>query len=276
MAKTIVQMGGIYETGAELGGNVLEVERLDVFYRERTRILRPAKTLQRALHEVSFSIGAGEIVGLCGESGCGKTTLSKAVCGIVPTFQGRISLAHERPQMVFQDPFGSLNPVKRIGWLLEEPLRVDRMRTWSAAERAERVAEVIEQVELERSLLDRFPAELSGGQRQRVAIAAAIMRKPRFLIADEPVSALDVTIQKQVLELIASLHERMGLSMLFISHDLRVVYQVCDRVMIMREGRILEQGPVGDVYRSPQHEYTSALLAAAGLEQRRSKRDATA
>ena len=167
--------------------------------------------------------------------------------------------------MVFQDPFGSLNPAKRVGWLLEEPLRADRARTWTSAERAARIAEVAQQVEIDEALFDRYPAELSGGQRQRVAIACAIMRKPRFLIADEPVSALDVTIQKQVLELLRSLHQSMDLSILFISHDLRVVYQVCDRVMIMRKGRILEQGVVRNVYQNPSHEYTRSLLTAAGI-----------
>lgn len=265
MARYTMEMGGIYETGAELDGNVLEVRGLDTFYRDRTHIFSQKKTLTQVLHEVDFHIGAGEIVGLCGESGCGKTTLSKAICGIIRDFRGEILLAGDRPQMVFQDPYGSLNPAKTVGWLLEEPLRVDHARSWSASEREARIAEVIDQVELDRALLERKPAELSGGQRQRVAIAAAIMRNPRFIIADEPVSALDVTIQKQVLELLRSLHERMGLSMLFISHDLRVVYQICDRVMIMREGRILEQGPVGEVYRNPSSDYTTTLLKAAGL-----------
>ena len=265
MARYTVERGGVYETHADLEGNALEVRNLDVWYRDRSKILRRSNNLTQALHDVSFTVGEGEILGLCGESGCGKTTLSKAVCGIIRDFDGEIMLADERPLMVFQDPFGSLNPAKRVGWLLEEPLRVDPARKWSASERKMRIAEVAEQVELDEALLDRYPAELSGGQRQRVAIATAIMRNPRFIIADEPVSALDVTIQKQVLDLLRALHEKMGLSMLFISHDLRVVYQICDRVMIMREGRILEQGPVGEVYRTPQHDYTSTLLKAAGL-----------
>lgn len=265
MARYTVPMGGIYETDAELEAVELKVSGLNVWYRDRSKLFGQKETLSQALHDVSFEIGTGEILGLCGESGCGKTTLSKAICGIIRDFNGEILLGGDRPQMVFQDPFGSLNPAKRVRWILEEPLRVDRARTWTQAERASRVSEVIEQVELDETLLERYPAELSGGQRQRVAIAVAVMRKPRFLIADEPVSALDVTIQKQVLELLKSLHDRMGLSMLFISHDLRVVYQICDRVMIMREGRILEQGPVGDVYRNPQDEYTQTLLKAAGI-----------
>ena len=265
MACVTAKMGGVYETFAPMEKRVLEVEGLDVFYRDRTKLFARDKALTQAIHGATFHIGEGEILGLCGESGCGKTTLSKAVCGIIPDFAGSVRLAHDRPLMVFQDPYGSLNPSKTVGWLLEEPLRVDRARTWSAAERAERVAEVAEQVELDADLLARFPAELSGGQRQRVSIAAAIMRRPRLIIADEPVSALDVTIQRQVLDLLRSLHDRMGLSILFVSHDLRVVYQVCERVMIMRGGRILEQGPTGEVYRTPQHAYTKELLAAAGI-----------
>ena len=265
MASISVPMGGIFETGADLGENMLEVSGLDVYYRDRTKLFGRRNALVQALHDVSLTVGRGEIVGLCGESGCGKTTLSKAICGIIRDFDGQIRLAHERPQMVFQDPFGSLNPSKRIGWLLEEPLRVDRTRTWTPQERERRIGEVVRQVELDEQLLERYPDELSGGQRQRVAIAAAIMRNPAFIIADEPVSALDVTIQAQVLALLRSLHESMGLSMLFISHDLRVVYQICDRVLIMRQGRILGQGEVASVYRNPQHEYTKTLLAAAGL-----------
>ena len=259
------QLGGVYTTHAGIEGSVLTVRGLDVFYRNRSKLFFRPSTLEQVLFDIDFTIGEGEVLGLCGESGSGKSTLSKAICGIIRDFRGEILLAGDRPQMVFQDPYGSLNPAKTVGWLLEEPLRVDRTRSWSASEREERIAEVIDQVELDRALLERKPAELSGGQRQRVAIATAIMRNPSFIIADEPVSALDVTIQKQVLELLGSLHEKTGLSMLFISHDLRVVYQICNRVLIMREGRILEQGPVGDVYRNPGHDYTTTLLKAAGL-----------
>ena len=269
MATTTVRMGGVYETGAALDGSVLEVHGLNAYYHDRSRLFGRKAGLQQVLFDLDFSVGEGEVVGLVGESGSGKSTLSKAVCGIIPEFTGEISLAHERPQMVFQDPYSSLNPAKRVGWLLEEPLRVDPERSWSAAERAERVAEVAEKVELDAELLERFPDELSGGQRQRVAIAGATMRNPSFLIADEPVSALDVTIQAQVLSLLRSLHEDLGLSMLFISHDLRVVWQICDRVIILRDGRILEQGPTGKIYREPAHEYTKALLAAAMLDEGR-------
>ncbi|MBQ9057787.1 MAG: ABC transporter ATP-binding protein [Atopobiaceae bacterium] len=256
---------GTYTLGADIGESVLVSRHLNVCYRDRTKIFGQKSTMKQVLHDVSFEIGQGEIMGLCGESGCGKTTLSKAICGIIRDFSGELLLRYDRPQMVFQDPFSSLNPSKTIGWLLEEPLRVDAQRTWSSDERKARIAEVIEQVEISQQLLERYPHELSGGQRQRVSIAAALMRHPRFLIADEPVSALDVTIQKQVLELLDSLHKNLGLSILFISHDLRVVYQICDRVMIMKQGRIVEQGDVQSVYRDPQHDYTRTLLTAAGL-----------
>ena len=259
------KMGGTYTVHAGSDHPVLAVENLDVYYKSRERSLLLPAAPKQVLYDVGFSINEGEIVGLCGESGSGKSTLSKAVCGIIRDFTGSITLGYERPQMVFQNPYNSLNPVKRIGWLLEEPLRVDPERTWTASERAARVREVIGQVGLSEGLLGRYPSELSGGQRQRVAIAAAIMRAPRFLIADEPVSALDVTIQAQVLRLLDSLHDELGISMLFISHDLRVVYQICDRVLIMNKGRIVEQGPVGQVYRHPVHAYTKQLLEAAGL-----------
>lgn len=265
MSSKTVELAGVYKTHADIGERVLTAQGLDVYYRDRTKIFSRKRSLKQVLYDVSFEIGTGEIVGLCGESGCGKSTLSKTICGIIRDFSGELLLAGDHPQMVFQDPYSSLNPAKRVGWLLEEPLRVDPARNWTADERRERILEVADQVELPEKLLERYPDELSGGQRQRVSIAAAIMRKPRFLIADEPVSALDVTIQKQVLELLDSLHDNLGLSILFISHDLRVVYQICDRVMIMREGRILEQGPVGEVYRNPSHEYTRTLLDAARL-----------
>ena len=257
--------GGIYTTGAQREGLVLSVEHLDAFYRNRSKLFFRPSELEQVLFDVNFEIREGEILGLCGESGSGKSTLSKAICGIIPEFRGAITLSYDRPQMVFQDPYNSLNPAKRIGWLLEEPLRVDPSRAWSAEQRKERVLEVMDQVELSENLLDRYPNALSGGQRQRVAIAAALMRSPKFLIADEPVSALDVTIQAQVLKLLDSLHDNLGLSILFISHDLRVVYQVCDRVMIMQNGRIVEQGKVRDIYRHPQNEYTMQLLEAANL-----------
>ncbi|MBQ9511679.1 MAG: ABC transporter ATP-binding protein [Lachnospiraceae bacterium] len=250
---------------APLEGEVLRATNLNVFYRDRAKLLFKQNALKQVLYDVNFHIKEGEILGLCGESGCGKSTLSKTATGIIKDFTGELLLKHGQPQMVFQDPYSSLNPSKKIGWLLEEPLKVDRKKQWTGEERRARVREIIAQVELDEHLLERYPDELSGGQRQRVSIAAAIMRRTKLLIADEPVSALDVTIQAQVLKLLDDLHRNLGLSILFISHDLRVVYQICDRVMIMQKGRIVEQGTVDEVYRNPQQEYTKQLLRAANL-----------
>lgn len=213
----------------------------------------------RAVRDVSFSVAQGEIVGLVGESGCGKSTLSKAILGMLP-YTGEIIHHTKRPQMVFQDPYGSLNPAKTVGWIVEEPLRA--FGKYDAPERRRRVAEMLSRVGLGPEYLTRRPRELSGGQRQRVGLAVALIQRPRFIIADEPVSALDVTIQAQILDLLLELQRDLALSYLFISHDLNVVYQICDRVLVMHGGEIVEQGPVEEVYDHPKHEYTKTLLAA--------------
>ena len=192
-----------------------------------------------------------------GESGCGKSSLSKAILGMVP-YSGEIIHHTPRPMMVFQDPYGSLNPSKTIGWIVEEPLRLHGK--YGKAERRRRVLEMLERVGLGAQYADRYPRELSGGQRQRVSIATALIRRPRLIILDEPVSALDVTIQAQILELLREVHKEKELSYLFISHDLNVVYQLCDRVMVMRDGEIVESGTVDEVFDNPQHEYTKKLL----------------
>ena len=243
--------------------NVLEVEKLSVVYQDMN--LFGKKTSFQALTDVSFEVRRGEILGLVGESGCGKSTLSKAILGMLDTAKvsGEIRHFTPRPQMVFQDPYGSLNPSKTVGWILEEPLRV--YGKYDATERKRRVLDMLERVGLEQNYAKSRPGELSGGQRQRVSIAAALIRRPRFIIADEPVSALDVTIQAQILDLLWELHHDLNLSYLFISHDLNVIYSVCDRVMVMEKGRIIEQGPVEEVYDHPQEEYTRKLLSAVQL-----------
>ena len=243
----------------------LQVSHLDVFYKKRKRKVLERAGRKQALFDVSFELKDREVLGLVGESGCGKSTLARTIVGINKDYQGTIIQKYPHPQMVFQDPYGSLNPARTVEWLLKEPLRVDRSRSWSEQEQKERLKEVLEQVELSRELLTRYPSQLSGGQRQRVSIGAALMQSPRLLIADEPVSALDVTIQAQIMELLQSLHHNLGLSMLFISHDLRVVYQMCDHVLIMKDGRVVEYGETDDVYRTPQEEYTKQLLKAAGI-----------
>ena len=237
---------------------VLQVDPVDVVYDDNAGFFRK-KPGYHAVRDVSFSIAQGEIMGLVGESGCGKSTLSKAILGMQP-YTGEIIHYTKRPQMVFQDPYGRLNPAKTVGWIVEEPLRA--YGKYDAKERKRRVADMLDRVGLGAQYADRRPRELSGGQRQRVGIAVALIQRPRFIIADEPVSALDVTIQAQILELLLELHRDLSLSYLFISHDLNVIYQICDRVMVMEKGRIIEQGTVDEVYDHPQQEYTKKLLSA--------------
>ena len=240
---------------------ILEIKNLNSFYDQRTGGIFGEKERVQILHDISFSIFPGETVALVGESGSGKTTLCKAILGMLKDYTGEVTHRSQRPQMVFQDPFSSLNPAHTIGWILEEPLRIQGKL--SKAERKAAVVDMLEQVGLGEDYANRKPDELSGGQRQRVAIAAAVITRPALVIADEPVSALDVTIQAQILELLRSMQRRYGLSYLFISHDLNVVYELCDRVLVMRDGRIVEQGDVQRIYADPQHEYTKQLLKAA-------------
>ena len=240
---------------------VLEVKHLSCFYSEGNSLFGRQDRKKQVLKDVSFQIGQGEIVGLVGESGSGKTTLSRCVLGLHKDYEGQILHHSQRPQMIFQDPFSSLNPAHTVGWILEEPLRIQGGMT--PAERRAAVLEVLEQVGLGAEYAARMPHELSGGQRQRVSIAGAVITRPRLIVADEPVSALDVTIQAQILKLLVELKKKYELSYLFISHDLNVVYQICSRVLVMQHGELVEQGTVEELFSHPQHPYTMQLLKAA-------------
>ncbi len=228
--------------------------------KRRFRQFLSGKTKRRIVNKVSFDVYAGEIVGIVGESGCGKSTLAKAVAGLNPLTEGELYLDCKQPQMVFQDPYGSLNPSKTIGWLLTEPLRLKHCGTKEEQRKA--VEQMLEKVGLGKEYYHRYPNTLSGGQRQRVAIAMAIMLKQKLIVLDEPVSALDVTVQEQILILLVELQKEFGLSYLFISHDMNVIHRICDRVFVMYQGEIVEKGNTDAVFENPQHEYTKKLLSA--------------
>ena len=213
------------------------------------------------LHDVSFDLYEGEALGLVGESGSGKTTLARAILGFLPKYEGTITHYSEHPQVVFQDPYTALNPARTIEWILEEPLKI--LKKYDKEERRARIVDMLKRVGLDESYLDRKPSQLSGGQRQRVSIAAALLMEPRFIVADEPVSALDVTIQAQILKLLAEMKEQFGLSYLFISHDMNVVYQLCDRVIVMRKGNVVEEGEIDQIFEAPKHPYTRELVEAS-------------
>ena len=228
----------------------------------------------RAVHNVSFSVAAGRTLGLVGESGCGKSTTGRLALRLIEPTSGRIELdgreitslrggqlkeIRRRMQIIFQDPLGSLNPRLSIGRIIAEPLVV---HGWPRAERAGRIEELLREVELPPDTVERYPHEFSGGQRQRIAIARALALRPELIVADEPVSALDASIQAQILTLLARLQAEHGMAYLFISHDLAVVRHLCHDVAVMYLGEIVESGSVGQVYEDPRHPYTRALLAA--------------
>ena len=238
---------------------ILEIKNLNSFYRQGGGAFSKGRIIQ-VLRNVNVTIGQGEVLGLVGESGSGKSTLAKSILGMTE-YQGQIIHHSQRPQMVFQDPYSSLNPAFTIRRIVEEPLRIYGKHP--PAERRKRAEEMLEAVGLGPEFHDRKPGQLSGGQRQRVSIGVALIQKPRLIIADEPVSALDVTIQRQILELMRTVRDELGISFLFISHDLNVVYQLCDRVMVMKDGRIVEENTVQELFDHPQHAYTRELLSAA-------------
>ena len=201
---------------------------------------------------------------MVGESGCGKSTLSKAILGMNKEIEGEIKHFSTRPQMIFQDPYSSLNPCKTVEWLLTEPLRaageLDAAYKMSAADRKAQACDMLRKIGMDEKYLDRKPSQLSGGQRQRISIGQALITRPGLVIADEPVSALDVTLQAQIMELMRKLQDEMHMAYLFISHDINVVYQMSDRIMVMKDGQIVEQGKTEEIFRSPKDPYTQMLL----------------
>jgi oligopeptide/dipeptide ABC transporter ATP-binding protein len=254
---------------------VLRVEHLRVWFSINAGILR-AKRYVRAVEDVSFDIQDGEILGLVGESGSGKSTLGRSVLRLSPPTEGRIAfngkdittlsgaeLRAIRPQMqmIFQDPFSSLNPRMTVGQIVGAPLLFHRTHL-TKREREELVAQTLVAVGLAPEHAQRYPHEFSGGQRQRIGIARAIILQPKLLVADEPVSALDVSVQAQIVNLLLDIRQKIGLSMLFISHDLAVVGYICDRVVVMYLGRIVEVARTATLFRHPHHPYTTALLSA--------------
>jgi ABC-type oligopeptide transport system ATPase subunit len=256
---------------------LLEVAQLTKHFVRGGGFLRRG-TVVHAVDDVSFSIDAGETFGLVGESGSGKTTTGRCILRLIePTsgsvrFQGEDILAFSRRQMrqtrrqmqvVFQDPYASLNPRMRARQIVEEPLIIHRVGTRS--ERRERIAELFRLVGLDPAYLERYPHQFSGGQRQRIGLARALALHPSFLVLDEPVSALDVSVQAQVVNLLMDLQQQLTLTYLFIAHDLRLVEHICTRVAVMYLGRLVEIGPVRSLFTSPQHPYTQALLSAIPL-----------
>jgi len=253
---------------------LLEVSGLSKHYATRRGWLRPSHTV-RAVEDVSFSIAAGETFALVGESGSGKSTTGRCVLRLTePTsgavcFDGddvlafspkRLRAARRDMQMVFQDPYTSLNPRMRAGAIVAEPLEIHRVG--SAASRRDRVAELLALVGLDAAQMSRYPHEFSGGQRQRIGLARALALEPRFIVADEPVSALDVSIQAQIINLLMDLQARLRLTYLFIAHDLRLVRHMATRVGVMHQGQLVEIGTTADVFERPQHPYTRQLLAS--------------
>lgn len=265
--------------------SLLRVTNLRQHFPVRGGVLKRAVATCKAVDGVSFSLNEGETLGLVGESGCGKTTIGKAVVRLLkPTsgtiaFEGRdittASAGELLPlrrdmQMIFQDPAESLNPRMNVGSIIEEPFLVHGIGT--PGERREKVEELLQKVGLDAEMVHRFPFEFSGGQRQRIGIARALALEPKMIICDEPVSALDVSVQSQVLNLMLDLQEEFRLSYLFIAHNLAVVRHVSDRIAVMYLGKIVELAPAGEIYRNPQHAYTKALIAAIPVPDPRSRR----
>ena len=255
---------------------VLEVENLKIYYPGKKKLFKKNIELFKAVDDVSLKVYKGETVGLVGESGCGKTTLGRAILQLIPATSGNIildgrnlamlsgrdlQLLRKDLQIVFQDPYGSLNPRLMIGNAIMEPMKVYGILN-STSQRKEKVIELLEKVNLSADHFNRYPHQFSGGQRQRICIARALALNPSFLIFDESVSALDVSVQAQVLNLLNNLKKEFGFTSIFISHDLSVVRYISDRILVMSKGKIVEEGLADEVYFSPKNEYTKKLIDA--------------
>jgi oligopeptide transport system ATP-binding protein len=254
---------------------LLEVHELKKYFPQRGGLFGRAQQQVKAVDGVSFTLERGKTLGLVGESGCGKSTLGRAILYLQPPTSGQVRLegryigelnraelmaVRRDMQIIFQDPYASLSPRRTVAQIVREPLDVQRIGT--AAERRERVESLLNIVGMRQNALNRYPHEFSGGQRQRIGIARALALNPKFIVADEPVSALDVSVQSQVLNLIDKLKADRDISFLFISHDLAVIQHVSDAVAVMYLGKIVEQASARDIYANPQHPYTRALLSA--------------
>lgn len=254
---------------------IIEVENVYKYYKQARKSFSDKNKYVKAVNGVSFSLYEGESFGLVGESGSGKSTLGQVILQLIKQTSGTVKYRgknvstytkkelkawRKQVQIVFQNPYASLNPKKTIGWIMEEPLNIHRIG--NKAFRRQRVMEVLEEVGLDHTFMDRYPHELSGGQRQRVAIASAIILEPEFMVIDEGVSALDASVQAQILNLLKRLQRKYRLTYLFISHDLNVVQYFCDRVAVMYLGEIVEIGETEELGRSPRHPYTKALFSS--------------
>lgn len=267
---------------------LLQVDNLKVHFPIKRGLFSRVSDYVYAVDGVSFSLGKGETLGLVGESGCGKTSTGLAILNLIEPTAGKISFKgidiskmtsseqremRKRMQLIFQDPYSSLNPRMTINQIVNEPMRIHGM--FKDGERAERIAYLLEKVGLTPEQGRRYPHEFSGGQRQRVGIARALALDPQLIIGDEPVSALDVSIQAQIINLLLDLQQELRLSYIIISHDLAVVKAICDRVAVMYLGKIVEMAPFLDLYNNPKHPYTQALLSAIPLPDPRAIRRKT-